>query len=304
MKRKLAAAMAVMLLVLTASAALAAGSEPIDFAVPALDGGMLRLSDFRGRVVLVEFFDSSCRICKRTMPKLEALAERYRDSGLSVIGYSVDRHGVMKVRPYVAKLGVTFPIGMGDVVRARHLDPIEGLPTLLVVGPDGRVVERFLGYTPPERLLAAVQPYLSTSAPPPPVLAKIRGHRPGVKRISHVWIYNNQVVMGQRGVVLTVDADLADLEPLLGVWLAIHIRPEGRAGSGVARMFEPKVLYHRVDDVARKNQVMFIRCDQFEPESASGAYRAWVTVLDAHRQPLDRSGDFILHPPACISARN
>lgn len=304
MKPKLAAAAAVMLLIFFASGAWAAGSEPIDFSLPALDGGMLRLSDFRGRVVLVEFFDSSCRVCKRTMPKLQEMANRYRDSGLSVIGYSVDKKGAMKVRPFVAKLGVSFPIGLGDVVRARHLDPIEGLPTILVVGPRGRVVQRFLGYTTSERLLASVQPYLSTSAPPPPMLAKGHNHRPGMRRITNVWIYNNQMVMGQRGVVLSVEADLADLEPLLGLWLALHIRPEASAGSASHRMLAPKVLYHRVDDVARKNQVMFIRCDQFGPESVNGAYRAWVTVLDSKRQPLDRSSDFVLHPPACISARN
>jgi len=86
-----------------------------DFQLPTVMAGDLRLSDFRGRVVLLDFLASWCRPCKDAIPHLNQLQRDHGAKGLSVIGYSVDTGGLHAMKPFVVRNGVEFPVVLGTI---------------------------------------------------------------------------------------------------------------------------------------------------------------------------------------------
>ena len=143
-------------------------STVLDFTLPTVDGGELSLSDFKGRVVIIDFFGTWCGPCKAALTNLDKLQKKYANKGLSVVGYALDAEGVKKVRPFVAKLGISFPVVLGNLKAGRRLTSIEVLPTTLVIDPKGRKVARFEGYASPGHLVSTVSSYFSQNPPPAP----------------------------------------------------------------------------------------------------------------------------------------
>jgi thiol-disulfide isomerase/thioredoxin len=284
-------------------AALPAAAGPVGSSLPTVDGGKLSLSEFRGRVVVLDFFATWCGPCRAAMPKLEELHQQYQDQGLSVIGYSVDKGGRAAVKRFISKLGVTFPVVLGSVEAAQELAPVRYLPTTLVIDPQGKIIQRFVGAASERKLMQVVRPHLQGNAPEEPASAKGWRRQPGERRFQRVWVRDKQIVGGKSGVVVHVLADVADLPAPQGLWLALHLRPEATAGASLAPVGAAKTLYQRVDDPSRLHHLMFVRCDQFPPAPSGGVYRAWVSVLDQRQRPVEQSGHFIIHStPGCQTA--
>jgi thiol-disulfide isomerase/thioredoxin len=114
------------------------------FELPALDGGTVRLDDFRGRVVLLNFWATWCAPCREEMPALAALATQLGPQGLVVLAVSV-REPRATVEPFVRGLGLRFPVALdqeGTVTARYH---VFALPTTIVVDRQGRHVGSVLG---------------------------------------------------------------------------------------------------------------------------------------------------------------
>lgn len=295
------------LFLLAAWAVPSKAGQVMDFDLPTVDGGRLRLSDFRGRVVILDFFASWCRPCKAAMKKLGKLAKAQGKAGVSVIGFSVDKGGVQKVKPFVAKLGIDFPIVMGNMPEARRLAKgfggLDVIPTSLVIDPQGRVVKRLVGLVSRETLMAAVRPHLKPQAPPEPTSARVDRRHKGERRFQRIWLTDQQYVGGNSGFFVHILAELADLAAEQGLWFGLHIRPEARSGSGLAPLDKPKKLFLRVDDATRRHFILFVSCDQLPATASQGVYRTWVTILGPNQKALERSGDLIFEKPSCITAR-
>jgi len=116
-----------------------------DFALPGLNGETVRLSDYRGKIVLVNFWGSWCQPCKEETPALQATYQKLRDQGLVIIGVdlrSQERPGAegdANVRDFVQTYGVTYPTALdvsGDTARAFRIYPI---PTSFFVDPTGMI---------------------------------------------------------------------------------------------------------------------------------------------------------------------
>ncbi len=117
-----------------------------EFSLPLLDGGQASLSQFRGKVVILDFWASWCPPCKREIPDFVDLQQRYGAKGLQVVGVALDDSG--PVRAFAASAGINYPVLLGDDAIARLYGGIEGIPTTFVIDRQGRIVKRYEGYRP------------------------------------------------------------------------------------------------------------------------------------------------------------
>jgi thiol-disulfide isomerase/thioredoxin len=280
-----------------------AAGRPMDFNLPSMDGGYLKLSDFRGRVVVLDFFATWCRPCKESMPHLDALHNKYHSKGLSVIGFDVDEP-LSKVKPFILKMGLNFPVVLGSLAEARRFAPVKGLPSTVIIDPKGRVVRHFVGKTPPPALLAAVSPYLSSKAPPAPTFAKFKRRKKNDKRFGRIWVMTNEKVGNLAGVSFYVEADVTDLSVERGLWLELNLQAEKRNISGsLFPISKPKQLYKRINDSLKTGFKLFIPCDQFPELAERGVYRSWFTLVNAKRERVEKSGEMIVTHLPCPPAR-
>ncbi len=125
--------------------ALAAEKAP-DFTLQGIDGKTYTLSDFKGKVVLLDFWAVWCPPCRASVPFFESLYEKYRDSGLVVIGVSLDRRKDI-LQSYVQHMGVQYIILWDRDGMVADLYNAYSLPTTLIIDPDGNVVVRRVGFT-------------------------------------------------------------------------------------------------------------------------------------------------------------
>lgn len=122
------------------------GREAPDFTLPDLAGKMVRLGDFRDRkAVLINFWATWCEPCREELPTLERLA-RERQGTVEVLGVNLDALGPGKVRAFVRELGLTFRVLLDPRQAVGKLYRIRGLPSSFVVGRDGVVKYREIGY--------------------------------------------------------------------------------------------------------------------------------------------------------------
>lgn len=113
------------------------------FELAALSGDKVRLDQFRGNAVLLDFWATYCKPCMNALPELEALHQRLGSKGLRVVGISVDEREEL-VRKAVTRNSVSYPIlrGTSEVWNAYG---VNALPTLLLIDRDGKIIRRFGG---------------------------------------------------------------------------------------------------------------------------------------------------------------
>jgi thiol-disulfide isomerase/thioredoxin len=116
-----------------------------DFTLPLLDGSSVTLSEFRGKMVIVDFWATWCPPCVFQVPELNRLHQAHRDTGdVVVIGVAVDVDGAATVGPWVAEQNVEYRIALGDEDLAMRFGAV-GFPTLVVVTPDGHIDSLHVG---------------------------------------------------------------------------------------------------------------------------------------------------------------
>ena len=122
------------------------GTRPApDIQLPDLQGREVRLKDFRGRYLLVNFWATWCGPCKLEMPSLETLYRRFGPDRLVVIGISNDMFGATVVKPYVEAQGLTFPILLDPQLDASNAFGVVSLPTTYLIDPRGNIIGELAG---------------------------------------------------------------------------------------------------------------------------------------------------------------
>lgn len=109
-----------------------------DFTLKSLDGTPLRISDYRGKVILLDFWATWCAPCQDEIPRFVEWQSKYRDRGLQVIGLSMD-DSPEPVKNFVRKFRMNYPVAIGTQDVASKYGGIFGLPVNIVIdcsGPD------------------------------------------------------------------------------------------------------------------------------------------------------------------------
>ncbi len=127
------------------------------------------LSQFKGKVVLVNFWATWCEPCRVEIPWLIDLQTKYGSKGFTVLGVAMDDEGKKAVAPYVEKERFTvngrpepmnYPILLGDDATASKFGGLIGFPTSMMISRDGRVVKRFTGLISYEEVEASIKSLL------------------------------------------------------------------------------------------------------------------------------------------------
>jgi thiol-disulfide isomerase/thioredoxin len=127
--------------------------EALDVPVAGLDGKAFKIADFKGSVVLLDFWATWCPPCRKQVPQLVQLDQRYRDQGLVLIGLTGDeKSDQKKVEAFMKEFGINYKVAYENVWLARAF--LKGsedesgkppIPQLFVISRDGRVVDHLIG---------------------------------------------------------------------------------------------------------------------------------------------------------------
>jgi peroxiredoxin len=116
-----------------------------DFSLKDENGAAVKLSDYRGKVVLLNFWATWCGPCKIEIPWFVEFESRYKDQGFAVIGVSMDEGGWDDVKPYLRRVNVNYRILLGNDEVAMLYGGVEALPTSFLIDRDGRIASVHVG---------------------------------------------------------------------------------------------------------------------------------------------------------------
>jgi cytochrome c biogenesis protein CcmG/thiol:disulfide interchange protein DsbE len=120
---------------------MAGGQTAPDFALQDIDGHMVRLSDLRGKAVVLNFWATWCPPCKAEIPWFIDLQNKYGPRGLQIVGVSMDDGGMAAVVPFARKIGINYKVVLGNSDVSDLYGGVYSLPTTFYIGRDGRVLE-------------------------------------------------------------------------------------------------------------------------------------------------------------------
>jgi peroxiredoxin len=121
-----------------------------EFTLKDLDGRDVRLADFRGQVVMVNFWATWCPPCRAEIPDFIELQDQQGSKGLRIVGISLDDEGAAKVAPFAAQNRINYTMLVNGNAAASAFGVSEGIPTTYLLDRQGRIVERRVGVAPRE----------------------------------------------------------------------------------------------------------------------------------------------------------
>ncbi len=136
-----------------------------DFALKDVNGQTVRLSDYRGKVVLLDFWATWCGPCEIEIPWFMDLERRNKDKGFAVLGVSMDDDGWESVKPFLSHLGVNYRVVIGDSETAQLYGGVDALPTTFLIDRDGKIAAVHVGLVDRKDFEDGVEQLLQSPAP-------------------------------------------------------------------------------------------------------------------------------------------
>jgi thiol-disulfide isomerase/thioredoxin len=145
-----------------APSVLGASTPAPDFTLESLDGKSMKLSDLRGKAVLLNFWATWCGPCKIETPWLVEMQNQYGSQGLQVVGVAMDDSGKDEIAKFAKEMGVNYPVLLGKEAVGDAYGGIPYLPESFFIGRDGKIVSKIMGIDSRSVLENAVKKALDT----------------------------------------------------------------------------------------------------------------------------------------------
>lgn len=116
-----------------------------DFELTSLDGKRVKLSDYRGKAVLLNFWATWCSPCKVEMPWFVDLQKRYGNDGLVILGIAMDDTETPKIAQFASEMGVNYPVLLGTDQVSEEYGNVQFLPTSFYIDRKGKIIAKGAG---------------------------------------------------------------------------------------------------------------------------------------------------------------
>ena len=129
-----------------------------------LAGKPVKSSDFKGKVVVLDFWATWCPPCRQEIPGFISLQKKYEKQNVVVIGISLDEEGPGVVKRFIDANHINYPVVMGDEKVATAFEINEGIPTTFVINPQGEIVSKHVGFTDESSFEKEIKPWLKSGS--------------------------------------------------------------------------------------------------------------------------------------------
>lgn len=151
---------------------LTVGKEAPDFSLPNLEEKTVRLSDYRGKVVFLNFWATWCKPCREEMPSMDVLYKNFEREGLVVLAVSIDRVTTKKdIPPFISGMNLTFPVLVDSWGQTDKRYKLMGVPETYIIDQQGILREKIIGprdWTVLDNLQTITGLLKNSSTPAPP----------------------------------------------------------------------------------------------------------------------------------------
>ena len=121
------------------------GTPAPDFTFPGLDGKKVSLSDYKGKVVLVNIWATWCRPCVDEMPSMEKLYQKFKGEDFEILAVSIDEPGIKAVAPFMKKHKLTFPALIDSEGAVKTVYGVTGVPESFIIDKQGILIKKIVG---------------------------------------------------------------------------------------------------------------------------------------------------------------
>lgn len=150
----------ILIFVLLPVASVAQARKSRELNLKDINGRQIRLSQYRGKVVLINFWATWCPPCRAEIPDLVRLQREYRGHGLRVIGVTYPPQKLSEVREFVRETKINYPVALGTKETKFRFTSNETMPMTIVIGRDGTVRDIIEGILLPEEIEQKIKPLL------------------------------------------------------------------------------------------------------------------------------------------------
>jgi peroxiredoxin len=117
-----------------------------EFTLEDLDGNKISLSDYRGKVLFLNFWATWCPPCRYEIPGFIEVYKKYKDKGMEIIGISLDKTGPMSVLVFARRYKINYPVAMLTKKVYEDYGPIPAIPVTVIIDKNGRLRHRRVAY--------------------------------------------------------------------------------------------------------------------------------------------------------------